>query len=165
MTLILVSAWLAIVAWAGAVWLRAFGKLSAARFLWTCGAASLVSHILLALHLVHYWDHDAAERAVARETYDRTGVNWGGGIWINYGFVALWLTDATLWWVARRRYESRSGLCEGAVQFACLFMFVNATVVFGAAHALVPGTLLCALGASGCVAMFCRKGEAAQKRG
>jgi len=148
MIAILGTAWLAIGAWVTANWLRALGRPLAARCVWTCGAASLVVHVALAFHLVHGWDHGAAERAVARETYERTGLDWGGGIYVNHAFAALWFADAMWWWSARRRYEARPRVLDGAVQFVFLFMFVNATVVFGADHTRVPGAVLCGLGAA-----------------
>lgn len=151
------TAWLAIVAWAGANWLRALRRLSAARVVWTCGAAALISHVLLAFHLVHGWDHEAAERSVARETYEHTGLDWGGGIYVNHAFAVLWTVDAAMWWATRRRYEARSRSFDAVVQIAFLFMFVNATIVFGAAHARLPGMLLCGFGAAGWLAWARRR--------
>jgi len=92
------TAWLAMAAWATANWLRALRQLTAARALWTGGAALLTGHVLLAFHRIHGWDHAAAERAVARETYERTGLDWGGGIYLNHAFAACWLADAATWW-------------------------------------------------------------------
>src|SRR5262245_4069304 len=152
MIAILGTAWLAIVAWAAAQWLRALRRSAAAHVAWTCGAVSLVAHVVLAFHLVHGWDHAAAERAVARETFERTGISWGGGIYFNYAFVAVWLIDAAWWWLAPRRYEARSRLLDGCVQFFFCFMFVNATVIFGAAYAATAGAVLCPLGAIGWLA-------------
>jgi hypothetical protein len=149
MIAIISTAWLAIVAWAAANWLRAGRWLGAARVVWTVGAAALVGHALLALALVHDWDHDAAQRAVAHETYERTGLEWGGGIYVNHAFAALWVADAVCWWLARRRYEARSRLLDGGVQLIFLFMFVNATIVFGAPHALAAGAVVCPLGVLG----------------
>jgi hypothetical protein len=141
------TAWLAIAAWAAANCLRALECASAARIVWIGGAAALLTHVLLAFHLVHSWDHDAAYRAVARETYERTGLDWGGGIYIHHAFAAFWLADAAWWWFAPRRYQARSRLLDGAVQFVFLFMFVNATIVFGNGHAPAGGALCCAVGA------------------
>jgi hypothetical protein len=51
--------------------------------------------------------------------------------------------------VVRRFYESRSGLLDAAVQIVFLFMFANATLVFGTASAAAMGAVLCPLGALG----------------
>jgi hypothetical protein len=143
------TAWLAIVAWAAANWLRAQCCFRAARVAWTCGAAALLAHVLLAFHIVHHWDHGAAYRDVALQTYERTGLAWGGGIYINYAFTAFWLADAALWWLAPRRYEGRPRWLSGLVQFLFLLMFVNATMVFGSTPAAAMGTVVCAAGALG----------------
>jgi len=154
---IIAAAWFAISAWASANWLRAIRTPLAARLVWTLGVAALIIHLLLAFQVVHAWDHAAAERAVARQTYERTGLEWGGGIYINYAFAGIWLLDSAFWWLARRRYESRELLFDGAVQLMFLFMFVNATIIFGADHARVPGAVLCGLGTAGWVAWARRR--------
>src|SRR5262245_59346901 len=157
------AAWFAISAWATANWLRAIRKLPAARLVWTLGAAALIVHVLLAFHLVRAWDLAAAERAVARETYERTGLDWRGGIYFNYAFAGLWLLDTTCWWLARRRYEARPRRFDGAVQLVFLFMFVNATVIFGVDHARAPGVVLCGLGTAGWI-VGSRRGSATPPR-
>jgi hypothetical protein len=150
------TAWLAVAAWAAANWLRVLRRPSAARAVWTCGAGLLTGHVLLAFHLVHGWDHVAAERAVAQETYQRTGLDWGGGIYVNYVFAAYWLADAASWWMVRRFYESRSVLLDAAVQIVFLFMFANATIVFGTASAAAMGAVLCPLGTLGWLVLALR---------
>jgi hypothetical protein len=149
MTAIYGTAWLSVMAWAAANCLRAARRVPAARIVWTCGCAALMIHVLLAFHLVHGWDHDAAYRAVAFQTYERTGLDWGGGIYVNHAFGAFWLADAAYWWLAPRRYQSRPRWLDGTVQFLFLFMFVNATIVFGTSGAGTPGAALCAVGALG----------------
>jgi hypothetical protein len=141
------TAWLAILAWASANCLRTW-RWSAARIVWTAGSTALIAHVLLAFHLIHGWDHNAAYLEVARQTYDRTGVAWGGGLHVNLAFTALWLVDAALWWLAPRLYESRPLALDGIVQLGFLFMFVNATLVFGNSRAApAGGAALCLVGA------------------
>jgi hypothetical protein len=158
---ILATAWLAMAAWAVANWLRALRRPAAARAVWTGGAGLPLAHVGLAFHLIHGWDPVAARNAVARETYERTGLDWGGGIYVNYVFTAFWLADAASWWLARRRYESRSRLLDGAVQFVFLFMFVNAAVVFDTTHTAAGGAVLCLLGGLGWLA-WARRGSRGQ---
>ena len=149
MLAIYATAWLAISCWACANWLRTPCLQRAARVVWSIGGVALLAHGLLALHIVHSWDHEDAYRAVAAATYAQTGLDWGGGLYINHAFSALWLVDAATWWLAPRRYERRSRWLDGAIQFLFLFIFVNATIIFGADHARVLGALLCPLGALG----------------
>jgi hypothetical protein len=159
MVAIIGTAWLAITSWAAANCLRAFHRASAARVVWTGGALALLGHVLLAFHIVHDWDHDAAFRAVAQETYQHTGLDWGGGIYVNHAFAGLWLVDAAFWWIAPARYLRRSRILDWAVQFVFLFMFVNATIVFGTARAAIAGLVLCALGALAWARYACRRGS------
>jgi len=146
---IYITAWLALVAWAGANWLRAVGALWAARIAFTCGCAMLLAHVALAFHLVHNWDHHAAYLAVAAQTEERTGLDWGGGIYFNYTFAALWLVESVCWWLAPRQYVRRRRWLDATGQCVFLFMFVNATIVFGTPQARVAGAVLCPLGALG----------------
>ncbi|MFO0970496.1 MAG: hypothetical protein U0793_33545 [Gemmataceae bacterium] len=146
MTVMYGAAWVALTAWAAANVLRACRHLPAARLAWTCGALALAGHVLLAFHVVHGWDHDAAFRAVALQTYAKTGLDWGGGLYVNYAFLALWLVDAAWWWLARRAYESRPLWLDACVHFVFLFVFVNATIVFGTARAGLMGAPICAVG-------------------
>jgi hypothetical protein len=148
MIAILCTAWLSFLAWASANGLRALHSVAAARIVWILGSVTLLVHVLLAFHLVHGWDHEAAYADVARQTYDLTGIDWGGGLYINHAFTAFWLADALFWWLAPRRYESRPLALDGIIQLGFLFMFVNATVVFGRSSvAPAAGAALCVVSA------------------
>lgn len=144
MVLVYITAWLAISAWAGTLWLRKRCPRQA-RLLWTVGALSLFSHWSLAFHIVHGWDHEHAAATIAEETYRRSGVKWDGGIYVNHAFTLIWLLDAAAWWIAPRCHQTRSRWLEGLVQFIFLFMFFNATVVFGSGLAVPVGLILCSL--------------------
>ena len=73
-----------------------------ARAIWTIGIAFALIHVALAFHLVYAWDHEAAVAATARQTADRIGWSWRGGIYVNYVFLATWLVDVCWWWLRAR---------------------------------------------------------------
>ena len=101
-----------------------------ARAAWTLGIALALVHVILAFQLVYGWDHEAAVIATVRQTADRFGQGWRGGIYVNYVFLAIWLADVCWWWLARASHASRSPRFE-AVRFALFaFMFFNGAVVF-----------------------------------
>jgi hypothetical protein len=102
----------------------------AARAFWTAGIALALVHVGLAFHLVYAWDHEAAVVATVRQTADRFGQGWRGGIYVNYVFLAIWLADVCCWWLAPASRASRSPRLEAARLALFVFMFFNGAVVF-----------------------------------
>jgi hypothetical protein len=101
-----------------------------ARAFWTVGIALALTHVALAFQLVYAWNHEAAVAATVKQAADRIGLGWRGGIYINYGFLALWLADVCWWWIAPNSHSARSMRTE-MTRFALFtFMFVNGAVVF-----------------------------------
>ena len=101
-----------------------------ARAFWTLGIALALVHVILAFHMVYGWDHEAAVIATVRQTAERFGQGWRGGIYVNYVFLAIWMADVCWWWLAPASRASRSPGFE-AVRFALFaFMFFNGAVVF-----------------------------------
>jgi hypothetical protein len=105
--------------------------LSAARWAWTCACLFLLAHISFAFRYYHGWSHDAAYRDTARQTAEMTGINWGGGIFLNYLLAVAWLADVLYWWLAPERYEQRSSRLTAIWQGFVFFMIFNGAVVFG----------------------------------
>ena len=112
-----------------------------ARAFWTLGAALTVVHTIAVFHYIHDWSQDAALAHTAQQTAVLTGLRWGGGLYVNYAFIALWVGDAALWWHDRASYERRSARARDALLAVFLFMFVNAGVVFAHGPARVVGTI------------------------
>jgi len=85
--------------WALAEWLRWRhpSRGGQARAAWTAGAALTALHALAVFHYVHHWSQDAAVEHTARQTAALTGFHWGGGLYVNYAFIALWVSDAVFW--------------------------------------------------------------------
>jgi hypothetical protein len=146
---IFATAYLSLTSWAVANWCRWLPNWRLSRLAWTIASLANLGHVLLAFHLLHNWDHWAASAAIAQQTYEQVGWYWDGGIYINYAFCSLWLIDTATWWSAPMAYLKRSRWLEAAVQFVILFMFVNATVIFGKSPFRAMGGVLCLLGALG----------------
>jgi hypothetical protein len=101
-----------------------------ARRLWTAGSLLLWAHVAFAFHSYHNWSHAAAREQTARETAAVTGLDWGGGIWINYLLMLLWAGDAVWWRLSPLSYRTRSTIINGLWQAFFAFIAFNATVVF-----------------------------------
>jgi hypothetical protein len=102
-----------------------------ARLAWTAGCGVYLVHVGLAFHFLHHWSHTAAVAHTARRTFEVVGMNWGGGIYVNYAFTALWLMDVVWWWIRAARHQPTPAVAYWTVHAVFAFMFFNATVVFG----------------------------------
>ena len=103
-----------------------------ARLAWSAAFASYLAHVYGAFQFVHGWSHARALGATARETEALVGVAWGGGLYVNYAFTVVWLADVLWWWVAPVSYAARSRWISRVIGTFLAFVFLNATVVFGA---------------------------------
>ena len=144
-----VTIWLTILAYAVGAALFALSKNrhkwdSAARLIWTIACISLLAHVASAFHFYHQWSHNAAYRETARQTYEVFGVNWGGGVYFNYALVVLWIFDVGWWWLGGLlAYRRRPWLLTVAWHLFLIFMFFNATVVFGNGFVRWLGLCIC----------------------
>jgi len=115
-----------------------------ARLAWTIACLALLIHVALAYHFYHHWSQDSAYRETARQTAEVTGLEWGGGVYINYVLIACWVLDVVWWW--RRgleSYRSRSAILTVIWQAFLIFMIFNATVVFKTGTLRYIGLILC----------------------
>src|SRR4029079_17504189 len=62
-----------------------------ARWLWTGGCAIYLVHMACAFGLIHNWSHADAYRHTAERTAELVGFDWGGGLYFNHLFTAVWL--------------------------------------------------------------------------
>ena len=111
------------------------------RGLWTAAVFLAIVHAAVAFHVVYGWSHDAAVTATARQTAQQTGVTWGGGLYVNYLFLTLWVADALWWWRAPASYLARDPRLERARLALFMFMFVNGAIVFAAGVARAVGVI------------------------
>ena len=101
-----------------------------ARLAYSVGCLAFLLHVVFAFQFYHHWSHHAAYAATARQTAEVVGLQWGGGLYANYGFALIWLADVIWWWRGLGRYEARPREVGWAVQGFLAFIAFNATVVF-----------------------------------
>lgn len=106
------------------------------RRVWTAGMILFLLHVLAAFHWRHDWSHARALEDTARQTAEVTGLSRGEGLWLNYLVLLAWLADVVGWNWIRRHPPVHRGL-----QGFLLFMWFNATVVFGSGPMQLAGTL------------------------
>ena len=115
---------------ATASWLTRRDRLS--RAAWTAACVLYLAHAAAAFQFYHGWSHRAAYRQTAEQTFEVFGLRWGGGLYFNYVFTAIWVVDAMWWWRGIDRYRRRPRAVATTVHAFFAFMFFNATVVFAA---------------------------------
>jgi len=112
-------------------WRNSTTWLYISRALWTIACASLIAHFITAFHFYHGWSHAAAYADTARQTRETFGLNWGGGVFLNYGLLIAWMFDIAWWWRGgldsyRKRPRALVVVWHGFL----IFIIFNATVVF-----------------------------------
>ena len=116
---------------------------SFARLAWTAACAALLAHVACAFQFQHGWSHAAAYRETARQTEEVFGLDWGGGLYINYALMAVWVADVVWWWGRGLDAYRRWPLLASAWRAFLLFIVFNATVVFKDGFVRWAGLGLC----------------------
>jgi hypothetical protein len=81
-------------------------------------------------------------RETARQTAAVYGLDWGGGVFVNYAFLGVWAIDLWRWRAAMRRGATRS---SGAMWLARAFYVVvilNGAVIFAAGARRLLGAVI-----------------------
>jgi hypothetical protein len=144
-TLIRLTIWAALIAYTAGEWGRVRTPPAPwARVVWTAGALLYVSHVSAAFSFAYQWSHAVAYAHTAAQTADIVGLDWGGGIWVNYAFTLVWVMEAIWWWTSPLRYLARPRGVELAVRAVFLFMIVNGAFVFVAGPAKWMGVVIVA---------------------
>ena len=94
------------------------------------GCALYLLHVVAAFTFHHGWSHQAAYASTAEQTAALIGQAWGGGLYLNYAFTALWIGETVCWWASPHAYGTRSRTATLTVRAVFLFMIVNGAVVF-----------------------------------
>lgn len=104
---------------------------AAARTAWTIACIALIAHVACAFHFYHGWSQSAAYRDTARQTAEVFGLDWGGGLYVNYALLVAWSLDVIFWWhEGLDAYRRRPRPLMAAWHGLLIFIFFNATVVF-----------------------------------
>ncbi len=143
-----VTVWLAVVGYATGACVFALARRrkawdSAARLAWTVGCVALLAHVACAFHYFHGWSHASAYRDTARQTAEVFGIDWGGGVYVNYALLVAWVLDVAWWWRGLDAYRRRSRLLVAAWQGSLIFIVFNGTVVFGTGPVRWLGLAVC----------------------
>lgn len=114
------------------------------RLLWTFACASLIAHYIFAFQFYHSWSHNSAYLDTARQTNEVFSINWGGGVFINYAVLLVWIVDVSWWWLAGLdAYRGRPSWITFSWHGFLIFIIFNATVVFENGIQRWLGLLLC----------------------
>ena len=104
---------------------------STTRVLWTIAVIALIGHFICAYQFYHHWSHESAYVDTARQTDEVVGLNWGGGLFINYGLLTIWAIDVGWWWFrGLNSYRARPWPVIAAWHGFLIFILFNAMVVF-----------------------------------
>jgi hypothetical protein len=96
------------------------------KFVWAAGAVLCVIHVVTAMAAFHDFSHVDSMRHTAEVTARVVGLNWGGGVYINYLFTVVWCVDALRQWHGPP--DRRTPVW---IQVFMAFIVFNATAVFG----------------------------------
>lgn len=113
------------------------------RWAWTGGCLAYLVHVAAAFHYTYDWSHGVAYRATARQTAEVFGLDWGGGLYVNYAFTIAWMADVARRWWAGERYRRLPGALATGWRLFFLFMVFNGAVVFGSTPARWLGAVVC----------------------
>jgi hypothetical protein len=141
--------WITIVAYAvgSVVFALARGRVgwdSVTRTLWTISVVSLIGHFICAYQFYHHWSHESAYLDTARQTNEVIGLNWGGGLFINYALLSIWIVDVGWWWLrGLNSYRTRPWPLVAAWHSFLIFILFNAMVVFKDGVVRWVGLVIC----------------------
>lgn len=111
-----------------AAWMA--GRWQEGRIAWTLGCASYLVHVAAAFAAYHGWSHHLAYLDTARQTAEKFGWDWGGGLYFNYLFTIVWGADVLWIWKDAGGYRRRSAWIAGSIHLFMAFMFLNGAIVF-----------------------------------
>jgi len=112
--------------------------------LWAFGAVLCAVHMLLAMGIRHGWSHQSAIESTAAQTQAVYGLNWGGGVYVNYAFLAVWIAELIWWRASPAAFFSRPSFATWSLRTFYLIVLFNAAVVFASGFRALAGLLLIA---------------------
>jgi hypothetical protein len=136
------SIWLALVLFAIGEYGRRPGRVAPwAWGVWTAGGLTCAFHITWAMGWWHGWSHASAIAETAALTASVVGFPFGGGVYVNYLFVGVWLGEAAWWRIVRDWPTGRPRVMWALRAFYFVIIF-SATVVFTSGRARAMGVVL-----------------------
>lgn len=120
-------------------------RLTAARLAWTGGCLLFLGHVVCAFAFFHDWSHAAAYADTARRTEEMVGIDWGGGLFLNYAFTFVWMADVVWWWLWPAAYLRRGRAMDWLVHGFMGFMAFNGVVVFASWPVRIGGLAMFAV--------------------
>lgn len=136
--------WLSLIAFAA-------GELAKSRHLagaWSIsatGAILLAGHIVLAMAVRHGWSHASALEATAQQTNEMFGLNWAGGVYVNYVFAVVWIAELFVWRQWPEGYASRPDWIRWSLRGFYFVILVSAAVIFASDWRRLMGAALVAV--------------------
>ena len=124
---------------------RGFGRGSPPAWAWPAFAAGAVLsaiHVLLAMSIAHGWSHDSAVAATAAQTKAVYGLDWGGGVFANYAFVAVWAFEAWRWRGRVARSRTGADALTWTIRVFFFVMILNGAVIFVAGPRRILGAAM-----------------------
>ncbi len=115
------------------------------RLAWTVAFLLYLLHVAAAFEYFHHWSHEEAFAFAAQQTEAVVGWHWGGGLFVNYAFTAVWVGDVTWSWIGPESHATRPRWITWAVQGFLGFIAFNATVVFASGFSRWFGIAACVL--------------------
>jgi hypothetical protein len=100
-----------------------------ARLASTAALLVYLVHVWCAFEYFYGWSHATAYRETARQTAGLFGIDWGGGLYLNYLFTAIWSVDCAASWLTPDLWNAQPAWIRLSVHAFLAFMWVNATAV------------------------------------
>lgn len=109
-------------------------------WLFLIGSVCAAIHLVWAMSAAYGWDHTAAAAATAAQTNAVFGINWRGGLYVNYLFVGIWIADA----LARIAVPARrSRALVWTLRTFYFVIIVNGAVIFARPERRWLGVVAC----------------------
>jgi hypothetical protein len=139
------TVWLALTLYVASETLRVLRR---ARFeiswkLNTVGCICFLGHVAAAFHYFYNWSHAVAYADTARQSKALTGWNSGDGLYLNYLFALVWLSEVIWMPISPPGYSARAGFWGWTVRAFFLFMIFNGAFVFARSNMRWFGLALC----------------------
>jgi hypothetical protein len=107
------------------------------------GCVCFLGHMATAFHYFYNWSHADAYADTARQSKALTGWNSGDGLYLNYLFALVWLSDVIWMRISLMSYTARASIWGWAVRAFFLFMIFNGAFVFARSNMRWFGLALC----------------------